>query len=41
MYKITFGRGPFKTTKYFHTYGEAAEYCKWFSWSVKRIKGVH
>lgn len=41
MYKIEFGKGVFKQTKYFHTYGESAEYCKWFNWSVKRIKEVH
>ena len=41
MYKITFGKGPFQQTKYFNTYGEAAEYCKWFNWSVKRIETVH
>ena len=40
MYSITFGKGPFKQTKYFATYGEAAEYCRWFNWKVSRIKPV-
>lgn len=41
MYRIDYGYGPFKASKYFHTYGEAAEYCRMFKWSVKRIKAVH
>ncbi len=41
MYKIDYGFGPFKNTKYFTTYGEAAEYCRMFKWKVSRIKPVH
>lgn len=41
MYRIDYGYGPFKASKYFHTYGKAAEYCRVFRWSVKRIKAVH
>lgn len=38
MYKIEFKTGQ---AKYFHTYGEALEYCRFFDMSAKRIKPVH
>lgn len=41
MYKIDFGYGVFKQTKYFLTHAEAVEYCGFFKWSTKRIKSVH
>ena len=41
MYKIDFGYGIFKQTKYFLAHAEAVEYCGYFKWSTKRIKSVH
>ena len=41
MYRIDFGHGPFKQSKYFHTYAEAVTYCGYFKWSTKRITPVH
>jgi hypothetical protein len=41
MYKINFGFGAFKQTKYFLTWAEAVEYCGFFKWSTKRIQSVH
>ena len=41
MYRIDWGFGPFKQSKYFHTWAEAADYCRIFKWSTKRIKAVH
>ena len=36
MYRIDWGFGPFKQSKYFHTWAEAADYCRIFKWSTKR-----
>lgn len=41
MYRIDFGRGAFKQSKYFLTYAEAVEYCGYFKWSTKRIQSIH
>jgi hypothetical protein len=41
MYKIDFGFGAFKQTKYFLTQAEAVAYCGYFKWSTKRIQPVH
>lgn len=41
MYKIDFGFGSFKQTKYFSNYAQAVEYCGFFNWKVSRIKSVH